>query len=117
MKFLKKKAELVKIADQKKKENNDNSKAVAPKVSLVGGTLFSWVYQPALVAISLIALLYVLLEFTFIQSVEQHQADTTKSILVSSVTQSFNAYIYRQELALKSLSNSTFTKFSSSIGI
>ena len=110
MKFLKKKVELVKIADQKKKENNDNSKAVAPKVSLVGGTLFSWVYQPALVAISLIALLYVLLEFTFIQSVEQHQADTTKSILVSSVTQSFNAYIYRQELALKSLSNSTFTK-------
>jgi len=109
MKLLKKKIALVKTADNKKK-NKIKVDTASLKATQVGKSILSWVYQPALAATAVLALAYILLEFIFIQAVEQQQKTETKTILASSLTQNFDAYIYRREIALKSLSNTDLVK-------
>jgi len=109
MKFLKKKIALVKTADDKQK-NKIKVDATSLKTPQVGKSILSWVYQPALAAMALLALAYILLEFIFIQAVEQQYKTETKTILASSLAQNFDAYISRREIALKSLSNTEIAK-------
>ncbi len=109
MKFLKKKTALVKTAVNDK-NNKVKTEVVSSKTSVVGRSILSWVYQPALVVLVFLVLAYTLVEFIFIQGVEQQQKDETKTILVSSVAQNFDSYISSRELALKSLSNIPITK-------
>ena len=104
MKLLKKTPALVKTAENKQK-NKTSAGAAASKTAGVGKPLISWVYQPVVACLVLLALSYVLLEFTFVQGLEQEQKIKTKTMLVSSLTQNFDAYVHRRELALKSLSN------------
>jgi len=109
MKFLKKKTALVKTAVNDK-NNKVKTEEASSKTSVVGRSILSWVYQPALVVLVFLVLTYTLVEFIFIQGVEQQQKDETKTILVSSVAQNFDSYISSRELALKSLSNIPITK-------
>jgi len=109
MKLLKKKTALVKTAVNKKK-NTIKVDTASLKATQVGKSILSWVYQPALAATALLALAYILLEFIFIQAVEQEQKTETRTILASSLAQNFDAYIYRREIALKSLSNTDIVK-------
>jgi len=109
MKFLKKKTALVKTAVNDK-NNKVKTEVASSKTSVVGRSILSWVYQPALVVLVFLVLAYTLVEFIFIQGVEQQQKDETKTILVSSVAQNFDSYISSRELALKSLSNIPITK-------
>jgi len=109
MKFLKKKTALVKTADEKQK-NKIKVDTASLKMPQTGKSILSWVYQPALAAIVLLALACILLEFIFIQTVEQQQKIEMKTILSSSLTHNFDTYISRREIALKSLSSTDITK-------
>ena len=109
MKLLKKKTTLVKTADDKQ-QNKAKVAAASLKTPQVGNSILSWVYQPALVAVVFIALLYLLIEVLFIQTVEQQQKTETKTILASAVAQNFDAYILRREAALSALSSTEIAK-------
>jgi len=107
MKLLKKKTALVKTAENKQKTKVDTTTL---QKSDVGSSILSWVYQPALAALLLLGLTYILLEFAFIQRIEQQQKTQTKETLASVVAQNFDIYIQRREVALISLSNTMIAK-------
>lgn len=109
MKFLKKKTALVKTPDNKQKTKIKADTTTLQK-SEVGSSILSWVYQPALAALVLFGLTYILIEFVFIQTIEQQQKTETKETLASVVAQSVDTYIQRRELALTSLSNTVVAK-------
>ncbi|MFT6122033.1 MAG: phosphomannomutase/phosphoglucomutase [Oleiphilaceae bacterium] len=104
MKFLKKKPALVKTVN-----NEAKSKAKMDPASLktpqVGQSILSWVYQPVLAALALLAVAYLLLEFIFVQVIERQQKVEIKTLITSSMVQNFDAYMNRRKMALKALSS------------
>jgi phosphomannomutase/phosphoglucomutase len=109
MKFLKKKEALVKTETSKQKSKPKVDSA-SLKMPLVGKSILSWVYQPVLAAMALLALAYILLEFIFVQVVEQQQTAEIKTLITSSMAHNFDAYIDRRKIALNSLSSTDAAK-------
>lgn len=103
MKFLKKKEALVKTESSKKNKSKVDPASI--KVPQVGQSILSWIYQPVLVVMGLLGLVCLLVEFMFVQTVEQEQKNETTALITSSVAHNFNRYIERRQKALTSLSS------------
>jgi len=111
MNLFKKKNVAVKDSSKNKSaQNTSSSNNIKPKVKIIGKSLNAWIIQPAAIVLTLLVLMYVLLEFLFIQNVEHQSINQSKAMLSTLVKQDFDTYVQARSLSLANLSRSENTR-------
>lgn len=107
MALLKKKSEVV--TDLSKQDTSKPKEKIAKKEANGkaqkgnGQSLLSWLYQPALVIVAVMALSIAAQEFLFVQPIENQQNEQSKAIIVQSLKQRIDQHVKDQVSAIETL--------------
>ena len=102
MGLLNKKNDIVKdVTKEKSKEKKKQGDKSVP--SMVGKTLSSWLYQPALMLFLVLIVSTLAIEFLFVQALESRQQKNIDSLVVSSLKSDLDGYLDERASAISSL--------------
>jgi len=102
MKLFKKKEALVKSADEK----TSTPHTAKLEKNSIGARLSYWLYQPAVLVIAILLIIYTLIDFMFIQENEKAKSNHIKSLISASLKLNVDTYINQKMEGLGSLASS-----------